>query len=199
MAPRGFGVLTAMLLVSRLIGRLDNRLVLLSGLIVTAFSNWQMTTFDGESGDVRIMMTGFIHGLGLGVLFVPMNTITFSTIPEALRAEAATVNTIVRNVGGSVGIALMQAMIAINTARSSQAPTTNDPDGFSPAPASALFLHKTTQHALLQAYAQDFYWMVWIAICCIPLLLFIRRPTSQFEATALAGTRSEESEPAAQS
>ncbi len=81
-APRGFGTMIAMFLVARLIGRVDTRLIILAGLVLTAVSLWQMTGFSLVMGMGPIITTGLLQGFGLGFVFTPLSTITFSTLPR---------------------------------------------------------------------------------------------------------------------
>ena len=74
-APRGIGSMIAMFVVARMIDRVDNRLIILFGLLLTALSMWQMTEFSLAMGMQPIIVSGLIQGFGLGCTFVPLNTI----------------------------------------------------------------------------------------------------------------------------
>src|SRR3981081_526445 len=76
MGPRGLGTMLCMLLVGRLIGRIDIRLLLMTGLLLTAWAMYDMTGWNHVS-QWTIATTGFIQGAGLGFLFVPLTTVTF--------------------------------------------------------------------------------------------------------------------------
>jgi DHA2 family multidrug resistance protein len=73
MAPRGFGTMLAMFLVARMINRVDNRLFILVGFLMTAASLWQMTGFSLYMDSGPILFAGFAQGFGLGCTFVPLN------------------------------------------------------------------------------------------------------------------------------
>ncbi|HZZ35885.1 MAG TPA: DHA2 family efflux MFS transporter permease subunit, partial [Caulobacteraceae bacterium] len=113
--PRGLGSFAAMFVVGRLIGRVDTRLILLTGLSLTAIATWQMTQFDLSMGTSPFIISGVIQGLGIGLLFVPLSTLAFATLPAGLRAEGTSVYTLARNLGSSIGISIMQALFVFNS------------------------------------------------------------------------------------
>jgi MFS transporter, DHA2 family, multidrug resistance protein len=114
MMPRGLGSLVATLLVGRLVGRVDNRLILFVGLALSAVALWQMMHFDLSMGGRPVMLSGFVQGFGTGLMFVPLSVLAFATLAPRLRPEASAMYTLVRNLGSSVGIALMQALATSN-------------------------------------------------------------------------------------
>ena len=81
-APRGVGSMIAMFVVARLIDRVDNRLIILFGLGLTAVSMWQMTGFSLTMGMQPVITSGLLHGFGLGCTFVPLNTIALANLPR---------------------------------------------------------------------------------------------------------------------
>ncbi len=106
LAPRGVGTMVAMMLVGRLSGRVDARYLILSGLLLTSFSMWEMTLFNTDIGSWDIVRTGIIQGLGLGFIFVPLSTITFATLAPRYRNEGTALFSLVRNIGSSIGISV---------------------------------------------------------------------------------------------
>ncbi len=115
LAPRGIGTMIAMFVVGRLVGRIDPRLLLMSGLFLAAFSLWEMTQFNIDVGVWDIVRTGIVQGAGLGLIFVPLSAITFSTLPADLRTEAAGLFSLMRNIGSSVGISIVTALLTRGT------------------------------------------------------------------------------------
>ncbi len=103
-APRGIGTMAAMFLVARLVGRVDTRLILLTGLLVTAAAMWQMTGFSLQMGMGPIITSGVLQGFGLGFVFTPLSTVTFSTLPRPLLTQGTAIFSLMRNIGGSIGI-----------------------------------------------------------------------------------------------
>ena len=73
MGPRGLGTMACMFLVGRLVGRIDTRLLIMVGLLLTAWAMYDMTGWNPNVSQWTIAVTGFIQGAGLGFLFVPLN------------------------------------------------------------------------------------------------------------------------------
>jgi len=115
MGPRGVGTMISMLLVGRLVGRIDTRLLLGLGLTVTAWSFYVMTGWTPDVAPNTIVGVGFIQGAGLGFLFVPLSTVTLATLPPQHRAEGAGFYNLSRNIGSSIGISLVNALLTRNT------------------------------------------------------------------------------------
>src|ERR1051325_2173890 len=87
--PRGVGSFLAMFVVGRLIGRVDTRLILLTGLSLSCVALWQMMHFDLSMGIGPFIWSGIIQGLGIGLLFVPLTKLACAPIPAHLRPEVA--------------------------------------------------------------------------------------------------------------
>src|SRR4029077_19831653 len=115
LGPRGVGTMGAMLMVGRLIGRVDTRLLLGAGLGRTAWSSYAMTGWTPDVSQMTIIVVGVIQGIGLGFLFVPLSAATLSTLSPELRAEGAGIFSLSRNIGSSVGISVVNALLTTNT------------------------------------------------------------------------------------
>jgi DHA2 family multidrug resistance protein len=111
LAPRGIATMATMMLVGRLIGRVDIRLILGLGLAATGLSLWQMTGYSPEMDWHPIVTAGLVQGAGLGFVFVPLSTAAFSTLPQAQRGEGTGVFSLLRNLGGSIGISISETML----------------------------------------------------------------------------------------
>src|SRR5580700_5082740 len=114
-APRGVGTMIAMFLVSRLVGRVDIRLLILGGMTLTVISLWQMTGFSLQMGMGPFITTGVLQGFGLGFVFTPLSVITFSTLPRQVLTQGTAIFSLMRNIGGSVGISIVEALFVENT------------------------------------------------------------------------------------
>jgi DHA2 family multidrug resistance protein len=190
LAPRGIGTMLAMLIVGRLVGRLDTRLLILSGLAMTAYSLWQMTGFNLDSSQRDLVESGIIQGLGLGFIFVPLSTITFSTLDPALRTEGTGLFSLLRNIGSSIGISVVTAMLSENTQVNHatlaehvtpynpmmQAPWLPGTWSLDTRAGLAALNGEVTRQAATIAYLNDFQAMMWVTLAAIPLLLLLRRP-----------------------
>ncbi len=188
-APRGVGTMVSMMLVGRLVGKFDARLIIGVGLGMTALSLWQMTHFDLQMNDSLIISTGILQGFGIGLAYVPLSTVAFSTLPAALRNEGTAFFNLLRNIGSAIGISVVQTLLTRNTqimhaalAEHVTPYTLHQPayaaSHIDPAsPSGILALNDLiTRQAVMIAYNNDFKLMMIVTIAVIPLLLLLRPP-----------------------
>ena len=187
-APSGLGTMAAMLIVGRLTGKVDFRLLLGVGFAITAFSLWQMTHYTLVLSQSDIVWPGVIQGVGLGLVFVPLSAATFATLSPQMRAEGTALYSLVRNIGSSIGIALVQALLVRNTqiAHASLVtqvnaanPAVRDPVGLydlATQAGPALVNNEITRQASMIAYVDDYWLMMLLTLAVIPTLLLIRPP-----------------------
>ncbi len=189
-APSGLGTMVAMLIVGRLVGKIDLRLLLGTGFLITAFSLWQMSQYTLLLSRSDIVWPGVIQGLGLGLVFVPLSAATFATLSPEMRAEGTAIYSLIRNIGSSIGIALVQTLLVRNTQtmHASLTETITNANGalldnpiYSLAtPETAATLNgEITRQASMIAYVDDFWLMFILTLLVIPLLLLIRPPAKQ--------------------
>jgi DHA2 family multidrug resistance protein len=114
-APRGFGTLLSMFVVGRLIGRIDTRAIMLTGLTIMAVSTLALTHINLQMGTGLIVMSGLGQGAGVGLIFTPVSTVVFSTLAPRLRTDGAALYTLFRNLGGSIGISILEAILIQNS------------------------------------------------------------------------------------
>ncbi len=79
---------------------------------MTAYSLFEMAAFNLFISPMDVVRTGIIQGLGLGFVFVPLSTVTFSTLAPQLRTEATAMFSLMRNIGSSIGISVMVTLAA---------------------------------------------------------------------------------------
>src|ERR1700723_3155488 len=115
LGPRGVGTMGSMLVVGRLTGRVDTRLLLALGLGLTAWSFSGMTGWTPDVSQRTIVVVGIIQGVGLGFIFVPLSVVTLSTLSPEHRAEGAGLYSLARNIGSSVGISVVNSLLTQNT------------------------------------------------------------------------------------
>jgi MFS transporter, DHA2 family, multidrug resistance protein len=187
-APRGIGSMIAMFVVARAINRIDNRLIIGIGLALTAVSLWQMTEFSLDMGMEPVIVSGLVQGFGLGCTFVPLNTIALSNLPRSILTQGTALRSLMRNLGGSIGIAMLEALLTRNTqiihSRLVEGLRPDNPLAHTPylaapysltaAPGIAALNAEVTRQASMVAYINDFLVMMIISIASIALLLLIR-------------------------
>jgi MFS transporter, DHA2 family, multidrug resistance protein len=115
MAPRGIGSFIAMPVIGMLIGKIDPRKMLGAGLLVGAFTLFELSSINLQAGYWDIFWPQFIQGLSMGLLFVPLSTLTMSSIAKEKMGNATSLFSLMRNLGGSVGIAMVATMLARRT------------------------------------------------------------------------------------
>ena len=190
-APRGIGTMLAMLVVGRLVQKVDLRLIMATGFALTAMALWQMTHITLQMDSHLIVTSGFIQGVGIGFTFVPLSAAAFATLAPRLRNEGTPIYSLLRNIGGSVGISVVQSLLTRGMAQShanlatfiapgnpalAQLPPALAADSTA---ALALLNAEVTRQASLVAYANDFWIMMAVTVLAIPLLVLMRPPRRQ--------------------
>ncbi len=112
LAPRGIASMFAMMLVGRLIGRVDVRFIIGTGVILSLIGSWGMTRYNLDVSIWSIVWPLLFQGAGIGMIFVPLSTVAFSTLPANLAAEAAGVFSLVRTVGSAIGISIVATLVS---------------------------------------------------------------------------------------
>jgi DHA2 family multidrug resistance protein len=189
-APAGIGTMFAMLIAGRIIGRVDLRLTLLIGFIISAVALWHMAHYSLDLSESDIVWPGVLQGIGTGLVFVPLSAATFATLSPDMRAQGTSIYSLVRNIGSSIGISLVQTLFVRNTviahAAITERVTGSNPAWHNPAVAraydlgtssgAALLDAAVTQQAAMIAYIDDFWLMLILTLAVVPLLLLIRPP-----------------------
>ncbi len=112
MLPRGLGSFLAMPLVGVLMSKLEPRKLLTYGIVVASYSLWMLSKVNLNAGYWDIFWPQFIQGTAMGFLFVPLTTITHDPIPKEEMGNATSIFNVMRNIGGSIGIAASTTLIA---------------------------------------------------------------------------------------
>ena len=116
MAPRGIGTLIMMPIVGILVNRGDPRVLIVIGMVISGISTAMMSGFSLHMDARLVEVAGFVQGIGAAFLFVPVTTVVFATIPAHLRNQGTAMNSLIRALGGSVWISVMQSMTIRNEA-----------------------------------------------------------------------------------
>ncbi|WP_421998514.1 DHA2 family efflux MFS transporter permease subunit [Reyranella sp.] len=189
LAPRGMGTMVAMMIVGRLINRVDPRLLLGGGLLLTAAVLWEMTGFTPDVSEWTLIRTGVLQGMGLGFMFVPLSTITFATLPGHFRTQGTALYSLIRNIGSSIGISLVIFLLTRNT-QLVHAELAGHVTPFNDALAAlapgriwdmattaglAAINAEVTKQAAIVAYANDFKLMMLVSLLALPLIFLLRK------------------------
>ena len=185
-APSGLGTMAAMMIVGRLVGKVDLRLILGIGFVLTAASLWWMCQYTLVISQGDIIWPGVIQGFGLGLVFVPLSAASFATLPGNLRPDGTAIYSLVRNIGSSIGIAIVQVLLVSNTQAAHQGLVSNlnlnspaiqnSVYGGNSASAITALNGEITRQASMIAYVDDFQLMFILTLLAIPLLLLIKVP-----------------------
>ena len=163
------------------------------GLVLTSLSLWEMTHFTTDTTGWDIVRTGITQGLGLGFIFVPLSTVTFSTLAPHYRNEGTALFSLMRNLGSSIGISVVMTYLAQRT-QANHAAFADYINPFSPAlrpatesgvynltspPGLAALNGEVTRQAATLAYLQDFRLIMFITLAAIPLIVLLRAPAKK--------------------
>ena len=191
--PRGVGTLITMVLAGRLIGKVDLRILVALGMGLMAWSLHMMAGFAIDMGSTPIIVSGVIQGLGLGLMFVTVQSLAFATLVPRLRTHAASLLNLSRNIGGSIGISVVASLLArnIQIAHADMAGHITDQNlpamsgavvgqlGLPAESALALANAEINRQAAFIAYIDDFYLMMWVTLAAIPLVFLLRPAKKQ--------------------
>jgi DHA2 family multidrug resistance protein len=111
LATRGSGTFVAMMLVGRLMRYIEARTLIIAGLSLTGLSLFQMTGWTDQTGVAEIVTVSIMQGFGFGLVFVPLSTVAFLTLPNNLRTDGTSMLTLMRNVASSIGISVVIAQL----------------------------------------------------------------------------------------
>jgi DHA2 family multidrug resistance protein len=191
LAPRGVGTMLAMVFVGKNAHRFDGRYLIALGLLLTALSLYMMTSFTADISGSAIVMTGLIQGFGLGFIFPPLTTLTFTTLEPRFRNDGTALFSLMRNLGSSIGISIVITYLVEKT-QTNHAIFADSINAFSQplqlaiqnklvdvqsAEGLALINAAVTKEAATLAYLQDFRLMMWITLAAMPILLLLRKPS----------------------
>lgn len=193
LGSRGVGTLVAMLCLSRLMRWVEARYVVLIGLILTAAMLHEMISFNADTSQRTIFVTGTIQGFGLGFIFMPLSTVAFTTLPSHLRTDGTAIFTLIRNISSSIGISIVIANLTRTTTEmharlgefinpfnmALQTPDVARVLDLGTDAGRALADQMITRQAAYIAYSNDFTLLMWLTILSMPFVLGIGRMHGQ--------------------
>ncbi len=111
MAPRGIATAVAMMVVGRLVMKGDPRVLVGAGMLISALGSHLMTYYSLDVSTAWIIGPALLQGLGLGLIFVPLSTIAYTTLERSRMAEAAGIYSLVRTIGAAAGISVVTTLM----------------------------------------------------------------------------------------
>jgi len=190
--PRGVGTLVSMQVSGWLVRRgVDARPIVMLGFLLAGVSLWMMSGWSMDVDNGHIIITGLIQGLGMGLVFIPLNNAAFATLPPTLRTEGASLLNLTRSLGASVGISVCTTLFARSVQVSHADLAANVDGSFTEAidvttidrfqalgdAVLRMIDGEVTRQAMMIAYINDFYAMMWVTLAAIPLVLLMRPVT----------------------
>jgi DHA2 family multidrug resistance protein len=187
LGSRGVGTLLTMMVAPRLMRLVETRWLILAGLLLSGGTLYQMTGFSFDTTQQTIVVISIVQGIGLGLLFVPITTAAFLTLPANLRNGGTSILTLIRNIGSSVGISMVIANLTDKTiemhARLTESVTPFNDALQMPDVAAHIDVHSDMGRALLDlivtkqaamiAYINDYWLLMLLTLAMIPLILII--------------------------
>jgi DHA2 family multidrug resistance protein len=198
MLPRGLGAFIAMPFVGALMSKFEARKLLFVGFTVAAYAMWDLGRINLNAGYWDIFWPQFIQGISMGFLFVPLTTITHSPISKERMGNATSIFNLMRNIGGSVGIAMVTTMVARDTQRNMNILGANVNPYSTTAQqmfqsiraglmargqdfvtatqqAYAALFGEVARHANMVAFVGAFRLLGIMFLCCVPLILLMKK------------------------
>jgi MFS transporter, DHA2 family, multidrug resistance protein len=187
LASRGCGTFVAMMLVGRMMRYIEARTLIISGLSLTCVSLFYMTGWTDQTGVPEIVTLSVIQGFGFGLVFVPLSTVAFLTLPNHLRTDGTSMLTLMRNVASSIGISVVIAQLTEGTRRAHavlsehvspfnhamQMPDVRSLIDMSTDKGRAMMDAIVNIQAQIIAFSHDYALVMFVTGCAIPLAIMI--------------------------
>jgi MFS transporter, DHA2 family, multidrug resistance protein len=197
MSPRGFGSIVGMILMGRILGFVDGRWLIMAGFSLLAIFTWQFGNLNLVVAPSNIVWPNIATGFATALVFVPMTTLAMGTLKNEQMGNATGIFNLMRNLGGSVGI----AMVATLLGRGSQAHqavmsahlSTSDPifverqaaiaHGLAPAlgrggagtASYGILYGQLLRQSSLAAYIDNFRMLAILCVLCLPFLFLFKK------------------------
>jgi DHA2 family multidrug resistance protein len=197
MAPRGVGTMMAMMTGGRLVGRLDPRKVMAVGILMLAWSTWEMTSWTPDISQATIIATIMVQGAGIGFAFLPLQVLAFATLSPQYRTDGTSLFSLLRNIGAAVGVSVTSSLLVHNaqvlheSVGASVTPFNRALQGggmisraWNPmhAHGAAVMDQIVNQQAQIAAYIDDYWMMTFTTLPSLALLFLLRRPRASSSA-----------------
>jgi len=187
LASRGCGTFVAMMLVGRMMRYIEARTLIVGGLSLTCLSLFYMTGWTDQTGVPEIVTLSIVQGFGFGLVFVPLSTVAFLTLPNHLRTDGTSMLTLMRNVASSIGISVVIAQLTEGSRRvyavlsqhinpfnhAMQMPDVRGMIDLGTDKGRAMADVMVSLQAQIIAFSQDYQMVMLFTLCAIPLAIMI--------------------------
>jgi len=179
-----------MVFAGRLALRLDPRHLMAGGLVLLLWSTFEMSRWTPDIAPWWLIVTTFVQGIGMGLVFVPMNLTAFATLPAQFRTDGSALVNLIRNVGSAIGISITTTVLAMSTqiVHAQMAASANPFNRNLATNAPSMFWNlqipfgqqnldmMITQNAQVVAYANDFLFMFYVSLPALLVVFLMKRP-----------------------
>ena len=204
-SPRGFGSIASMILVGRLIGKIDGRYLVMFGFLVLAYATYQFSDINLMITSSSITWPNIISGFAMGFIFVPLTTMAMGTLSNEQMGNASGVFNLMRNTGGSLGIAAMTTMLSRGS-QIHQAALIGNINPYNPAvqqrihqltgvlPGSGVAENQqaygvlyglVARQSMLLSYIDNFRTLAFLSVLCVPAVFLFKRVRAKKGAVAM--------------
>ncbi len=200
LASRGCGTFVAMMLVGRMMRYIEARTLIISGLSITCLSLFYMTGWTDQTGVTEIVTISIAQGFGFGLVFVPLSTVAFLTLPNHLRTDGTSMLTLMRNVASSIGISLVISQLTEGSRRTyailsehvnpfnhaMQMPDVRSMIDMTTDKGRAMMDVMVNLQAQIIAFSHDYQMVMIFTLCAIPLAIMIGSTKAALRKQSLA-------------
>ncbi|MDQ1707918.1 MAG: transporter, family, multidrug resistance protein [Pyrinomonadaceae bacterium] len=193
-SPRGIGSMASMIVVGRLVGKIDSRLLMTFGFFVLATSMYLLAGVNLEIASSNIVWPSLINGFAMGFIFVPLTTVAMGTLKREQMGNAAGIYSLMRNIGGGLGISAVTTLLArgaqqhqavmvshltpYDSAFQQRMQQLQGVFGTTAAGAQKAYLSlygTLIRQATLLAFVDNFRLLTFVCLACIPLVFLLKR------------------------
>ncbi|MBV9672475.1 MAG: DHA2 family efflux MFS transporter permease subunit, partial [Verrucomicrobia bacterium] len=200
MSPRGFGAIAGSIVSGRILAsrKLDGRIWIALAFILLGFSMYILGDFTTQIAPGDVVLPIVMSGFAVTCIFVPMTTYSMATVPRQSIGDATGITSLLRNLGGSVGISLITAFVArgaqahqalmvghlspenpayvqqLHDIQAGLTSSINSADAHSQA--YGVLYETLLRQASLWSYVDQFRWLFLFCLCCVPLVFLFKKP-----------------------
>jgi DHA2 family multidrug resistance protein len=199
LATRGSGTFVAMMLVGRIMKYVEARTLIMVGMALMSVSLFFTSMWTDQTGVPEIVIVSIAQGFGLGLVFVPLSTVAFLTLPNHLRTDGTSMLTLLRNVASSIGISIVIAQLTSGTRMAHavlvehitpfnnalQMPNVTSAINLATDSGRAMMDAIVTLQATIIAFGLDYQMVMLVTLCAIPMALIIGSSKATLRAQAV--------------